>query len=51
MSETLTDTTDHGADEATSQDAIHGRHRGGSAPDDSAEANVHGKHRMDAGAR
>lgn len=51
MSETLTDTTGHGADEATSEDAIHGRHRGGSAADDSPGANAHGKHRLDAGAR
>lgn len=48
MSETLTDTTQHGADEATSEDAIHGRHRGVTAPDDKPEADPHGRHRLGA---
>ncbi|WP_329563754.1 hypothetical protein [Kitasatospora sp. NBC_01266] len=48
MSENLTDTTDLGADEATSEDAVHGRHRGGSAADDTNEADAHGRHRLDA---
>ncbi len=48
MSETLTDTTKHGADEATSEDAIHGRHRGVTAADDTPEADPHGRHRMGA---
>ncbi|WP_327069442.1 hypothetical protein [Kitasatospora sp. NBC_01302] len=51
MSETLTATTDHGADEATSRDSIHGRHRGGTAADDNPEADPHGRHRLNAGAR
>ncbi|WP_157537984.1 hypothetical protein [Kitasatospora azatica] len=49
MSENLTDTSDHGADEATPEDT-HGRHRGLTAPDDSPEADPHGRHRLDAAA-
>ncbi len=51
MSETLTDSTEHdsttpGADEATAADAtMHGRHRGVTAPDDTPEADPHGRHR------
>ncbi|WP_280714625.1 hypothetical protein [Kitasatospora sp. MAP5-34] len=50
MSETLTDSTEHdsttpGADEATATDAVHGRHRGVTAPDDTSEADPHGRHR------
>ncbi|MCX4749413.1 hypothetical protein OG455_28545 [Kitasatospora sp. NBC_01287] len=50
MSENLTDTTEHGADEAGAEDSIHGRHRGGSAPDDTTEPDPHGRHRLDAAA-
>ncbi|MFE6870249.1 hypothetical protein ACFVFS_27305 [Kitasatospora sp. NPDC057692] len=54
MSDTLTDTTGpvHGtdADETTAEDtALHGRHRGRSAADDSPEADPHGRHRAAAG--
>jgi len=50
MSETLTDTTEHdrtapGADEAMAADTAHGRHRGVTAPDDTADADPHGRHR------
>ncbi|MER5637152.1 hypothetical protein ABT095_09355 [Kitasatospora sp. NPDC002227] len=50
MSETLTDTPEHettapGTDEASTPDAPHGRHRGSTAPDDTAEADPHGRHR------
>ncbi|WP_405013524.1 hypothetical protein [Kitasatospora sp. NBC_01539] len=50
MSETLTDTTEHdrtahGADEAAAADAVHGRHRGSTAPDDRPDADPHGRHR------
>ncbi|WP_198045701.1 hypothetical protein [Kitasatospora mediocidica] len=48
MSETLTDTTEHGADEATAEDQLHGRHRGVTAPDDTPEADPHGRHRLGA---
>jgi hypothetical protein len=49
MSENLTDTTDTGADEATSEDtAAHGRHRGLVAADDRAETDGHGRHRLPA---
>ncbi|MFI5528336.1 hypothetical protein ACIA8O_07205 [Kitasatospora sp. NPDC051853] len=49
MSENRTDTSDHestgpGADKAPSETA-HGRHRGGTAADDHADANPHGRHR------
>ncbi|MFJ9694999.1 hypothetical protein [Kitasatospora sp. NPDC101183] len=41
MSDTLTD-----ADEKTAEDsASHGRHRGGSAADDTAQSDPHGRHR------
>lgn len=50
MSETLTDTTEHGADEATSEDQLHGRHRGTTAADDTPEADPHGRHRLGAAA-
>lgn len=51
MSDTLTDTTgplSNGtdADEKTAGGtASHGRHRGGSAADDSAQSDPHGRHR------
>ncbi|GAA4997084.1 hypothetical protein [Kitasatospora paranensis] len=50
MSETLTDTTEHdrtapGADEATAEHDVHGRHRGSTAPDDLPDADPHGRHR------
>ncbi|GAA2226761.1 MULTISPECIES: hypothetical protein [Kitasatospora] len=50
MSDTLTDTTEHdstapGADGATAEDTAHGRHRGMTAPDDSADTSPHGRHR------
>ncbi|MFI9275205.1 hypothetical protein ACIGXM_31505 [Kitasatospora sp. NPDC052896] len=48
MSETLTDTTEHGADEATSEDTAHGRHRGLTASDDTPEGDAHGRHRANA---
>ncbi|MGW6915412.1 hypothetical protein ACWGB8_16575 [Kitasatospora sp. NPDC054939] len=54
MSDTLTDTTgpaSHGidADETLAEDtASHGRHRGASAADDTAESNAHGRHRLTA---
>jgi hypothetical protein len=48
MSENLNDTSDHGADEANSEDAAHGRHRGLLASDDSSEANGRGRHRLEA---
>jgi hypothetical protein len=48
MSENLTDTSEHGADEATAEDNVHGRHRGLVASDDNAEADTHGRHRLDA---
>ncbi|WP_181442422.1 hypothetical protein [Streptomyces tateyamensis] len=48
MSETLTDTSEHGADEATAEDSAHGRHRGVVAADDSPEADPHGRHRLGA---
>ncbi|CAM5636443.1 hypothetical protein ACIG0C_19735 [Kitasatospora aureofaciens] len=56
MSDTLTDTTGPAmtgtdADEKTAEDtASHGRHRGGSASDDTPGADPHGRHRA-AGAR
>ncbi|MFE4515908.1 hypothetical protein ACFRMQ_17155 [Kitasatospora sp. NPDC056783] len=56
MSDTLTDTTGPAvtgtdADEKTAKDAAaYGRHRGGSAADDSPETDPHGRHRA-AGAR
>ncbi|MEV7183394.1 hypothetical protein [Kitasatospora sp. NPDC093102] len=51
MSDTLTDTTGPAvtgtdADEKTAKDTVsHGRHRGGSAADDSPETDPHGRHR------
>ncbi|WP_188307354.1 hypothetical protein [Streptomyces sp. CBMA123] len=51
MSDTLTDTTGPAvngtdADEMTAEDAAsHGRHRGGSAADDSPGSGPHGRHR------
>ncbi|MEU4113816.1 hypothetical protein AB0F71_04905 [Kitasatospora sp. NPDC028055] len=56
MSDTLTDTTGPAvygtdADEKTAEDtAAHGRHRGGSAADDTPGVDPHGRHRA-AGAR
>ncbi|GAA1261856.1 hypothetical protein GCM10009665_59430 [Kitasatospora nipponensis] len=50
MSENLTDTTDHGADEVSPEDSAHGRHRGLTAADDTSEIDPHGRHRMDAAA-
>ncbi|MFF9640307.1 hypothetical protein [Kitasatospora aureofaciens] len=56
MSDTLTDTTGPAmtgtdADEKTAEyTASHGRHRGGSASDDTPGADPHGRHRA-AGAR
>jgi hypothetical protein len=51
MSENLTDTSDHGADEAGSEDTARGgRHRGVLASDDASEANPHGRHRLEAAA-
>ncbi|MER7668991.1 hypothetical protein ABTY61_11010 [Kitasatospora sp. NPDC096128] len=55
MSDTLTDTTGSAvngsdADEKTAEYSSHGRHRGGSAADDTPGADPHGRHRA-AGAR
>lgn len=51
MSETRTDTTQRdgtgpASDTAASDSAVHGRHRGHTAPDDRPDANdPHGRHR------
>ncbi|GAA1137971.1 hypothetical protein F4556_005308 [Kitasatospora gansuensis] len=50
MSETRTDTTQHdGTGPASgtdrSESAVHGRHRGDTAPDDRPDADPHGRHR------
>jgi hypothetical protein len=50
MSENLTDTSEHGADEAAAEENAHGRHRGVLAADDTQEADPHGRHRLDAAA-
>ncbi|BFV59540.1 hypothetical protein KCMC57_up46440 [Kitasatospora sp. CMC57] len=50
MSETRNDTTRHdgtraASDQDRSESAVHGRHRGGTAPDDRPDADPHGRHR------
>ncbi|MFF1872484.1 hypothetical protein [Kitasatospora herbaricolor] len=56
MSDTLSDTTGpdstghssigHGTGASSTEDAAHGRHRGLTAPDDSPQADAHGRHRL-----
>ncbi|MFJ8041267.1 hypothetical protein ACIRBX_12255 [Kitasatospora sp. NPDC096147] len=47
MSEIRTDSSDHESTgtENDRSEAAHGRHRGGTAADDRADANPHGRHR------